>query len=464
MCSFETGPIQKRKRMSVPSPIKYKRWLFIVLILSFFFVTNNCNTTAPASIYHDPAIIHDIFGTSPFCHQEDKFFSVDILPYYQHASGAKNESGVKVPAGDRTGRWNMLGLLHGTAAAPGGALQAGTHDTLIAARTNINNVYSGYTDDTFTDSQRLGHYSIPLIHEKFGIRNKLQFRIGKGFTISIRGGIVSYKQTPNTFNDLTSSSTTLTLDKTTVQNNLMVEPKRSSIANEIGLNIDRYTKTALEDLHVELSWSDRFGMKDEDGVHAVTIIPFVAVGVWLPIGEKKDQDIAFSIPTGNDGFFGGSLQGAINFEFPETIQFGFGGGLTFFDKKNQGSYRVPSSNSQSGIYPWKTSIKKRPGTTWHVFAGFTAQEFLDKLSFYFNYVYTRKEKDSIGMSDTATRNNYFKPKKLEDESSWQSQVIHFGLDYNVTPELSFGFGVQTPITGKKILRTTTLMGNIRFNL
>ena len=435
--------------------------VFLSLIMSF---VGKCLATPAAAIYHDPAIFYTPAGVNPFYYikNESKWVVFELDPYYQHASGAKNTDGVKVPLGDRLGRWNMLGLLNGTSAAPE-TFSAANYPDLYAAKTNISAVDSELVSDTFTTSAgTLGSYSIPVKNEKYGIRTKCHFNFGAGFFANIRGGFTHYKWDP-TFNDQTSTSTFVESIQTVVIDNLMTEEKRDAAASDIGLNIDMQSKTALEDFHVELGWSNKFGMNDEENKLADRIMPYLAVGLWLPTGEKKDQDQAFSIPTGNDGFFGLSVEGAMNFDFPKTVQLNVGGGLTYFEKKRRNNYRVPSTETQLGIYPWKVPVSMRLGTTWHLYAGFMSQHFAGKLSCFFNYVYTKKEKDSITMEDTATRNALFKPKKLENESSWESQVWHLGLDYDITEHLAFGISVQSPITGKKIARTLTLLGAVRFS-
>jgi hypothetical protein len=84
------------------------------------------------------------------------------------------------------------------------------------------------------------------------------------------------------------------------------------------------------------------------------------------------------------------------------------------------------------------------------------------MSAYFNFIYTRHERDSIKMHDTPSRNALFFPAKAEGESAFESKMVNAGFDYRLASGLSFGFGLQTPITGRRIYRTTTLMGSIRF--
>ncbi|MCK4265592.1 hypothetical protein KAW80_04520 [Candidatus Babeliales bacterium] len=446
-------------------------------ILSSFLVPmflNSICLSAPVNTYHDPVVFHGVNGINPFPSKkfEKQKIIFDFVPFYHYAYSAKNGSGTKVPEGDRISRWNMIGLLQGAEAAPGDSTstQPGgflgdltpTLSNAFIALSNSSGIGRNYTEETFTDStQTLGFYSVPIDYEKFGLRGQLNIKFGGGLGIRARGGFAYYKQAP-IFNDQTPTSTNYgfsNVDAMLTQTHLMLVAQREAIGNEISLNFDGQTKTGLEDTHLALYWTGRFGMNDEEGNHVVSVIPYFEIGAWLPTGEKKDQNRAFSLPLGNNGFAALTGEAALNFDFPGTIQLGIGGNFSIFDEKKLRNFRVPSSLNQEVIYPWTTTVRMRPGMSWSLYGGFKGEDFIEGLSFYFNYIYTRHEEDGIKVLENAS---LFKPGKLEDESVWNSQMIHFGLDYDITKELAFGAGVQLPVTGKRIYKTTTLQGNIRF--
>ena len=92
--------------------------------------------------------------------------------------------------------------------------------------------------------------------------------------------------------------------------------------------------------------------------------------------------------------------------------------------------------------------------------------------------YTRHENDDIQLLDencsddcpidcevlpNGERGPCFLTKLLEQRSIWRSQVVHGGFDYAVTDNLSFGFGVQAYIAGRRVFRPTTIMGQVTFS-
>ena len=485
---------------------------FLVLFLINLLATSNIFST-PINNRYDPNAFHTVFGSDKFYTKKNSWLSLSLSPFYQHASGAKNKDGIKVPEGDIFGRWNMPALFYGFTynaagyqpnenpspstkqfvlqqiAAPHNIPNAATrgdgvpglYPRLSEAWRVLDDYNDGqnpvadhlavgydYTNETLFDSSNNndGFFSVPIDYEKYGLRGKLNVEFGHGIGLQFKSGVVEYKQKP-TFDDKTpvpAGATNLDNARTQIRKYLMAPAKRDAIAKELGLNIDEQKEVALEDTHIQLYFNHSFDLKDENDEHVVSMIPYLAFGVWAPSGEEKDQNKAFSLPTGNDGYVGVTIEGSINLDFPQMVQLGFGGGAAFFGSKNYSNYRVPNSVYQSGIYPWHAKIKRSVGTVWYVNASFMAKDFIDKLSFFFDYIHTQHEQDSIIMKEaTNDRNNLFKPKKLEEESKWKGDFVHAGLNYQITPGLEVGLSVNAHVTGVRVYRTTTILGSITFN-
>lgn len=502
--------------------------IFFMSLIFTVFLTKQKVIPTPINNQYDPVVVHTIFGTDKFYSKKNKFnMSLHLSPFYQHSSGARDSKGKKVPEGDMLGRWNMFGLFYGQkvvtvvpvsclAASPSdkqfllnqqNVYRGDVHDALVevqdyipTAETQGRDRYFNLSEawrvldnasevqDPTADPTVYNYFDLDYIftkeddfdldiwdgwlpltyvdYEKMGLRGQLNFDFGFGFGVNVKGGIVDYEQKP-TFKQGTSIADASTPWSHTINSiyEYLTKPEViEAIANEVGLDVRGYHKTELEDTHFEIYWNLPFKLKDDEGDLIATVIPYLSVGMWIPTGKKKDINKAFSLPTGNDDFWGVTFEGSINIDFPSTIQIGFGGGAAFYESKNIKSYRVPSSIYQAGIYPWKASIKKSPGAVWYVNASFKAEKFIEDFSFFFDYIHTEHIKDSIKMQETdSTRNQYFKPERLEEDSKWRANVIHSGLNYHVSPGLEMGISFQAPMSGARIYKTTTILGTISFN-
>lgn len=419
-----------------------------------------------------------------------------------------------------------------------GDVQTSPADTIDSTRNNYTN------EMEFLECDPCGRYSVTADYEKYGVRFGLDFTSGIGLGFSIRSGIVEYSHGPrdgcrkvrkkikksdgmdsindcgdfefeqlsecNTtvacvkqkefvkgFEDLTSKGACKNVesiepggdikDSDLITQYLMEPEKRIAISKELGYKnqFREFCTTEFEDTHVQAHWTYPFSFRDEDDVHVVNFIPYLAIGAWLPTGRSQDPDVIFSLPTGNDGFTGLTLEAALNFAFADydgnqdapTLQASVGSGITLFDSRETSRMRVPTSCFQVGVIPWHASVKRRQGTTWNIYTTLQALNYISSLSFYGSYVYTRHENDNIQLSDddcpddcpadcavlpNGERAQCFLPKVLEQRSIWRSQVVHAGFDYAVTDNLSFGFSVQAYLAGRRVFRPTTVMGAVTF--
>lgn len=445
--------------------------LFSLLIISCILnLDENISASPAVNMYNSPIILYDVKGINPFSSPtNDCKMSIDILPYYQNANSSKNGKGDKVPTGDRLGKWSMLGLLEGTLASPGvaanGDLDATAFPELREAQDQIGGQLKGHgiilQDNTFTGSNILGNYSIPIKYEQIGLRTCMKLNFAHGVGLKVRGGFGSYKQSAK-FIDLTTTMTFFdSMLTNTVETLLMAKGKRKAITKEIGFNMNNTESTGLEDIHVELNWSSEFAMKLEDSDPIVNVIPSLAVGIWIPTGRKKNQDSAFSLPLGNE-VYGITAEGEINIKFPQIIQLGFGGTITFWGNRTE-NFRIPTARGQSNIYPWKIKAKRQYGPSWNIHADLCAEDFIDRLSFYLNFIYAKNEKSHFDLKGTPEQNSLFLKGAIENETFWESKKFYFGFDYRITKNLALGIGVLAPITERKAYRTVTVFGTLRFS-
>lgn len=483
-----------------------------LLVTIFFFIPEV--SSVPINNRYDQFAIYTVFGTDKYYSKRDKFgMSIQLSPFYQHTSKARDDNGNKVEAGDMLGKWNMLALFFNAEQTKDpakdfsfnvdGAPQGNTtndfpyfsrawrildgktegqpaSDTVLwmngiyipnpgtnrALKTDLD-IDKNYTNPLEYDctDKTTGYFSIPVDYEKLGLRGQLNFELGAGFAFRARGGIVDYTNKATAFTDQTEESTEQykTNARDYIKNYLMSCPSYQQILKETGIRIDDYRETTFEDTHLQLDWSMAFDLMDKDDETILRLAPFLAVGCWLPTGKNISQDHAFSLPTGNDGHFGVTVEGSINFDFIKMIQLSFGGGVAFYETKGLSGFRVPTSEYQSGIYPWKTNVDRKPGEVWYANISMKAYDFIDNFSFFFDYIYTQHNKDDITIKECDTaRASYFLPEKLEQVSRWKSNLVHAGINYRVTPGLEIGLSFNAHISGRRVYRTTTILGTMNF--
>jgi hypothetical protein len=365
-------------------------------------------------------------------------------------------------------------------------------------------------EQNFDPNTRTWAYvAIPACYEKIGVRSQFNFDFGFGLGVSVKGGVVDTKFKPKRTilekqfrTDIAAVPTTedsLTNEQKDAKElyaEVFSNNRLKGIAKDLQLDFNftttnklSYHRTGAEDLHLQAYWHIPIELQDEAGDLAATVIPYLACGMWFPTGDKSDPKKLFSVPTGNDGFYVLTAEFSIGFDFPvipqngQTLQFDIGGGLAAtVDSKTRHNMRVPSTNPirvydevtqdpnyvtdfQSGFYPWMTTVRQRPGLTWYLNAALKAENFLDGLSVYADYIYTQHLKDSMTLKEPdETRKNSFKGGfgRFKRQTTWKNQQVDFGLDYRIAPALSMGGAIQGHISGERVFRTTTLLGSVTF--
>jgi hypothetical protein len=456
-----------------------------ILIIFCLFLLLDDGFATPLYNPQDSAIIHTVMGADKFYSPEKKsILQLHLSPYFQHtassSSGEESKFGRKTSIGNMLGRWNMLGAFLGT----GGKPRSGKFSKWSDAKSAIESL-DGFSDlENNYDpvkKQKYSYSNVSVKYEKMGFRSQLSFDFGFGLGFVVKGGVGDYKQIPR-FEYATDFKTEAGLpvesdgEETsaagsnpgkTIYEKLLSKNARNEIAKELELSLYEARATDFEDLHIEVYWNVPINFK-EKGSDACTLIPHLSVGAWLPLGREKDYNKAFSVATGNDGFAGLTLEGSLNMDFPGMLQIGFGGGGAFFTTREIKNYRVPTSEYQVGIYPWKTTVSKHPGPVWYVNMSMKAENIMSKknipnFSFYFDYVFTDHQQDSIQVREPiVSRKKSFKPEKLERESHWKSQYVNAGLTYGLTSNFYLGLAVQGYIAGVRTYRTTTTIGSVIF--
>ncbi len=304
-------------------------------ILTISLLTNMMLVATPQYNIYDPAVIHTVYGTDKYYKAREKSeLAVHIVPFYQHTSTASqqlganqsNGSSVKVPLGNRLGRWNMAALYYNPAGPiPSNSALGLAKTQIIAAEAGMSmtpdqsitksngqnfNLSGAPANSSVPASVNLSEESTAgtiattaVKYDRLGLRGQTSFDFAFGLGLTVKGGVVDYRQSP-TFTAAGSTTstgaagstpTTTTFSPITaagqmVQAQLNTQSQREAIASQFGLNLNEQRATTLEDTHVDLHWSLPFKRyENEDFVYS--LVPFFSIGAWIPTGSETDHNL-----------------------------------------------------------------------------------------------------------------------------------------------------------------------------
>lgn len=449
----------------------------IIIFVCFFFSYTALHALSSLA-RNDPYPVFSSLDPHTFLYTHEKLKVIDpeyakrkrdnvgisLSPFGQNADRGRNIDGVRAELGDLMGRWGMIALMYGP--IPTGRTMAPT------LQTALTNLFPGVAPGDLNDptkidpNQQFGFFSVPLEYRKRGVRVVLQGDIYAGFGISLETGVVSMTQTVTGFVDLTSCTAPtcpfnpLPLTPAQVETYLMTQLK--TIAKEINLDIGDFCATSVEEVRVNLFWRRGFELNknEEDWPHFLVIPFFVLSGTVSPGTDTRltsgGLNKAFATPFGNNTFTGMGFTTGIDIDFVESIELGAEVGMTFWFKQNLEKFRLPTSEFQSGIYPFFTDVEVRPGLNWHFGGKIAAFHFLDRLSGWFQYIQMQHCEDDINLRKCEDV-GIFVPEALEEISGFKAKFIDVALNYDISPNIGLGLFWQAPISQQNTYRSSTIM-------
>lgn len=387
-----------------------------------------------------------------------------ISPFGQTASDARDVCKNIVNIGDLDGKWAMIGLLYG--ALPDNQTWG---PQLLAARQALFPTVPTNTPitDTFAidQNQQFGFYTIPINYRKLGVRFELSGQLSNDIGLKFQTGVADICQTTCSITDLTGTATSeiqsngsfdpinANITKQNIQQYLM--DNLNPIADEIGLDVQDFHDASMEDVRGGIYWRHAYLMNEgRDTWDKFILTPFIFVEGSVAVGKEHHPSKAFGLPFGDNGHNSIGLNAGLNLDFVETIEIGVDGGFTHFFSRNFCNYRVPTSEFQSGIYPFFTDVCISPGDNWQLGAKLSAFRFLERLSGYFQYVMVTHKGDCIHLKQP---DEAFMPGLLEKKSCWRVHLANIGFNYDISPYISLGFLWQAPLMQLNAYRETTLM-------
>ena len=373
--------------------------------------------------------------------------------------------------GDIDGRWNLLGLLAGPrpqgATLPPLLSQASQNIFPTMEPGDITSEMIQIANEDPTCTPLFGYVSVPLKYRKRGIRWDIEALICGDFGIQFLGGIVEISQVLNPcFINLTTtgeSGTPCVGEAITSQQiNCNLFDKLIPLAKQLGIDLCNFTRWGVEDFYFSLFWRHAHVVNfNRDLSWARTlVIPFVRIGGSIAIGHPQDPSIRFSLPFGNNGSNSVNANAGINLDFAETVEVGGEVGYSHFFKKNFDNYRMPTNALQSGIFPYATSVSIEPGDSVYVAGKLAAYHFLDRLSFWGQWVFVHHRKDKITLLTpdpafiSVDDNN---PQAKCNNTTWRAQLGNFAFTYDISPNIGLGLVWQQMFHARNVYNATTVM-------
>lgn len=398
-----------------------------------------------------------------FAKEKRDSVGLSISPFGQNANRGRDLDNTKVVLGDLTGRWSILSLMFGP--IPVGKTMA---PKLQTALTNLfPGVAPGDLDDEskIDPAQNFGFFSVPITYKKRGVRFEISADIYAGFGLSIQTGLVSISQTASFADQTSCEDLACPFNPTTptasdVRTYLMHEWK--SIAPEIGLDIGDFCKTSVEEVRANLFWRRGFNINHDkpDWPHFI-FVPFLMISGSISPGEEGrltegGRNKAFSVPFGNNDHHAIGFSAGLNLDFVDTVELGAEVGLTHFFGKNFEKFRLPTSESQSGVYPFYTDVTIHPGLNWNFGAKLASYHFLERLSGYLQYILIEHCQDDIELRKCEDE-GVFLPHQFEVLTSFKVKVVNMALDYDISPNINVGIFAQVPLSQHNAYRSSTLL-------
>lgn len=387
-----------------------------------------------------------------------------------------------------------------------------------AANDTINE--ETFPTEYLTDPNYLvGYFSVPIHYTKVGIRFELnmqpEFLCGD-FGFTIQGGVSEIKQTVTGFEDLTKvainnneanedditgngtipdefcraipvvslTGSTLTGadcpsstngfpncmisggtdDCTTplieIEDTLMPQKIARQIFQQIGLDPCNFERTSLEDLRFIFWWRHAYPVNEgrDSCWPRFSVMPSVAFNIVAPVAKPLDRTQLLSALFGNDRHVAIGADVGINLDFYDTIELAGKWGVTYFVPRTISNFRVPTDPSQSGVFPFATTVNRKPGLNFNFNLIMHAYRFLDYFSAHVEYIFVKHEEDHITLENPLES---FLPDIVECRSKFNAQFFNGAINYEISPNISLGVLGQFPISQRNAYRSTTWMMTFR---
>ena len=443
----------------------------ILIGLSIYALMCDKSASAVPTSYsrNDPFPVYTSLDPYTFLYKRERFVDKDGIerqryvpqalflsfsPFGQSASASRNNLNECVPLGDITGRWNMLALLYGC--APQNQILPPV--LLDAQQELFPTVTPPICDQPADPCRQFGFFSIDTKYQKKGFRWDLNLHIVGDIGFNFQGGVSDICNTVSCVNNLTDCANFTNPCNPSLTNanvDFFLMDEFNTIADQLCLDTSSYHLTTMEDLRFNLFWRHAYeGNTIIDHWPDLYIMPFFMLSGTVAVGKDPRPNQMFGLSHGSNGHHAVSGTAGIQIDFVETVDIGIEVGATHFFPRDICCFRMPNSPAQSTIFPFTADVKRSPGWNWHFCAKMGAYQFLEHLSFYFQYVLVQHQEDKICPKCC---DPCFVPEVIEERSAWKSQLANISFDYDISPHLSLGFLWQAPLMQQYSFKSTTLL-------
>jgi hypothetical protein len=343
------------------------------------------------------------------------------------------------------------------------------------------------------DTIYFGAFSVPLTYQKAGFRWELNFDCSDNVGFIARGGFCQITQRAGPAIGLSSLASSVSSKKdvgglsiynglNTVDNANLTTPGQLPLSfaqdtfdewvtnnindlldaeQGVDYNIQTFSETGIEDIQLLAFFRHPFTLHPTNTKKYASIMltPYVIIGGTLPIAPVRDYSKLYALPFGNNSHPSLGGVAGLTFDFMNSLEFGFEFGATGFLPKNIDSLPMPNHMLQRVIYPYRQSVKYSPGFNGQFSAIFNAYKFTHNTSFSLRYNYVQHNQDTITL---ITKNVYFLPSQLEQQSTWNSQMFIGALTFELQPSVYLSIAWQGALSQKNAYCSNTILTSLNF--
>ena len=186
-------------------------------------------------------------------------------------------------------------------------------------------------------------------------------------------------------------------------------------------------------------------------------------GILFPTGARKNQNLAFDLPSGYDGYYALPFSTDASLGAFEWLTVGYHTDVLFFIPQTR-TIRMKTDLEQSGFFKLGLGTARvRPGSLWNINGYLKADHLAKGFSLLVGYTYSQKNDDTICPCNRSFVGSIVNSDEMF--KSWNMHTLHLQAEYDFTQEeKSYGFRAaifyNQVLGGKRIFKTNMAGGSL----